>query len=98
MKETRPNLLFCIFMDLLGMATYAIPMLGEFGDLVWAPLSAFIFYKTFGGWKGAFGGVFNFVEEVMPGLDFIPTFTITWLYQRLSAKKKSIHIHPQMAR
>ena len=76
--------MFCIVMDLLGYATYAIPVLGELGDIVWAPLSALIFFKTFGGWKGAFGGMFNFIEEILPGLDFIPTFTITWLWQAFS--------------
>ncbi|RYG31614.1 MAG: hypothetical protein EOO01_35200 [Chitinophagaceae bacterium] len=75
----RPaSLLFCIVMDVIGYATYSIPFLGEFGDLLWAPISAFIFYKTFGGWKGAFGGVFNFVEELLPFTDFIPSFTIMW--------------------
>ena len=78
-KET--SLVFCIAMDLLGFATYSIPLLGEFADIIWAPVSALIFFKTFGGWKGAFGGLFNFVEELMPGLDFIPTFTITWLWK-----------------
>jgi hypothetical protein len=73
------SLTFCLFMDLIGYATYSIPLLGEFGDLVWAPLSAIIFYKTFGGWKGAFGGVFNFAEEILPFTDFIPSFTIMWV-------------------
>jgi hypothetical protein len=72
------TLLFCILMDLVGYATYSIPFLGEFGDLLWAPISALIFYKTFGGWKGAFGGIFNFVEELLPFTDFIPSFTIMW--------------------
>lgn len=75
--------MFCLVMDILGYATYAIPVLGEFGDIVWAPISAFIFYKAFGGWKGAFGGLFNFVEEALPGLDFIPSFTIMWFFKRL---------------
>lgn len=79
--KKSPSLLFCVVMDLLGYATYAIPVLGEFGDLLWAPISALIFFRTFGGWKGAFGGIFNFVEEILPGLDFIPTFTLTWLFQ-----------------
>ena len=79
--QKTPSLLFCIVMDLIGYATYAIPVLGELGDILWAPVSAFIFFKTFGGWKGAFGGVFNFVEEILPGLDFIPTFTLTWIWQ-----------------
>jgi hypothetical protein len=73
------SLAFCILMDLIGYATYAIPFFGEFADLAWAPISAMIFFKTFGGWKGALGGAFNFIEELMPGLDFIPTFTITYV-------------------
>lgn len=76
------SLAFCIVMDLIGYATYSIPFLGEFADLVWAPISGLIFFRTFGGWKGAFGGVFNFVEEILPGLDFIPSFTITWALQK----------------
>jgi hypothetical protein len=93
--QKSPSLLFCIVMDLLGYATYAIPVLGELGDLVWAPLSAFIFFRTFGGWKGAFGGIFNFIEEILPGLDFIPTFTITWLWQEFSKRKSRPVTHPR---
>jgi hypothetical protein len=84
-QQATPSLLLCLVMDLLGYATYAIPGIGEFGDIVWAPISAIVFYKMFGGWKGAFGGLFNFVEEILPGLDFIPSFTIMWFIQR--AKK-----------
>jgi hypothetical protein len=41
-----------------------------------------IFHGLFGGWRGAPGGVFSFIEEILPGLDFIPTFTIAWLWLR----------------
>ena len=82
MKKTAPSLVFCIAMDLVGYASYALPVLGEFADVIWAPVSAFIFFKTFGGWKGMLGGAFNFVEEILPGLDFIPSFTIAWFMQR----------------
>jgi hypothetical protein len=74
-------------MDVIGYFTYAIPVLGEFADVIWAPISGIIFYITFGGWKGTFGGLFNFVEEVLPGTDFIPSFTIMWFVQYLSKKK-----------
>jgi hypothetical protein len=86
-QQTSTSLIFCVLMDILGYATYAIPILGEFGDIIWAPISAIIFYRTFGGWKGAFGGLFNFVEEIMPGLDFIPSFTIMWFMQRMKSPK-----------
>jgi len=82
-QQTTTSLVFCVLMDIIGYATYAIPVFGEFGDIIWAPISALVFYRTFGGWKGAFGGLFNFVEEIMPGLDFIPSFTIMWFMQRL---------------
>lgn len=77
-------------MDIAGYITYVIPFFGEFGDLLWAPFSALIFYKTFGGWKAMFGSVFNFVEELLPFTDFIPTFTIAWLWQYASLKRTTI--------
>jgi len=95
-----PPLALCVLMDLLGCASYLIPFLGEFFDLIWAPISAIIYMKLFGGAKGVFGGVFNFLEELLPGLDIIPTFTITWflLYHKRSKNDLSVsasgnHIH-----
>jgi hypothetical protein len=79
--KKKPPLILCIVMDFIGYATYVLPVMGEFGDIIWAPISAFIFYWAFGGKIGIIGGVFNFIEEIMPGLDFIPTFTIAWLWQ-----------------
>lgn len=81
--KKQPSLVFCLLMDLIGYATYLIPGIGEFGDIIWAPISGIIFFITFGGWKGAMGGVFNFVEEILPGTDFIPSFTIMWVLNRL---------------
>jgi hypothetical protein len=87
-SSSQPSLLLCILLDIIGYATYAVPVLGELGDILWAPISAIIFYRMFGGWKGAFGGLFNFVEEILPGLDFIPSFTIMWAWQRASKRNK----------
>ena len=83
------SLLFCILMDIIGYATYTVPVLGEVGDVIWAPVSALIFYRMFGGWKGAAGGIFNFIEEILPGTDFIPSFTLMWLWQNVRKTKKS---------
>ena len=80
----QPSLALCIVMDVLGYATYAIPGLGELGDIVFAPVSAIIFYVMFGSWKGA---LFNFTEEILPGTDFIPSFTIMWCWRYFSNKK-----------
>ena len=84
MNKKQPSLAFCIIMDVLGYATYAIPGFGELGDIVFAPVSAIIFYAMFGSWKGA---LFNFTEEILPGTDFIPSFTIAWCLQYFSSKK-----------
>ena len=87
-----PSLAACILMDLLGYATYAIPFVGELLDILWAPISAIIFMKMFGFRKGFFGGVFNFFEELLPGFDLIPTFTITWFMQYSKRSKNVINI------
>jgi hypothetical protein len=90
MIKQKPSLLFCLAMDAIGCATYLLPGLGEFGDIIWAPVSAIIFFISFGGWKGALGGVFNFIEEILPGTDFIPSFTIMWLLKYWRPSSKSI--------
>lgn len=89
-QKPLPSLAACILMDVLGYATFAVPVLGEFLDILWAPVSAMIFFKMFGGKKGLLGGAFNFFEEIMPGLDFIPTFTITWFIQYISRRKNNM--------
>ena len=81
MKKEPPSLILCIILDIIGYASFAIPGLGELSDVVWAPISRMIFYKMFGGAKGAFGGIFSFVEEILPFTDFIPTFSIMWVWQ-----------------
>ena len=93
MKEQKifvPNLGICIIMDVIGMASYIIPGWGEFADLVWAPISGFVFYKLFGGRFGLIGGVLDFLEEVLPFTDVIPSFTIAW-FIRKNALDKSLH-------
>jgi hypothetical protein len=82
----KPSLLLCIVMDLLGAATYLLPIFGESFDMLFAPISAVVYYFTFGGKLGIMGGTANFVEEILPGTDIIPTFTITWLILRYKEK------------
>jgi hypothetical protein len=74
-------------MDLIGMASYAFPFLAEFSDIVWAPISALIFNKLFGGRLGLIGGVLNFLEEIMPLTDIIPSFTIAWFIRKNAIEK-----------
>jgi hypothetical protein len=87
-KIFLPPIAVCILLDLIGMATYFFPALGEFGDIVWAPISGFLFYKLFGGRFGLIGGVLNFLEEIIPFTDIIPSFTIAWFIRKNEADKQ----------
>jgi hypothetical protein len=90
MKQEKifvPHIAICIIMDLIGMASYLIPALGEFSDIVWAPISGYIFYKLFGGRFGLIGGVLDFLEEIIPYTDIIPSFTIAWFIRKKQADK-----------
>ena len=82
MKKQLPDLTVCIIMDIIGCASYLIPFLGEFSDIILAPLSGFVFYSLFGKKFGLLGGAFSFIEELLPGFDFIPTFTIGWFIRK----------------
>eukprot|EP00011_Vannellida_sp_DIVA3-517-6-12_P002207 CAMPEP_0114627530 /NCGR_PEP_ID=MMETSP0168-20121206/12347_1 /TAXON_ID=95228 ORGANISM="Vannella sp., Strain DIVA3 517/6/12" /NCGR_SAMPLE_ID=MMETSP0168 /ASSEMBLY_ACC=CAM_ASM_000044 /LENGTH=115 /DNA_ID=CAMNT_0001838873 /DNA_START=54 /DNA_END=398 /DNA_ORIENTATION=+ len=66
-----------IVIDLIGLATYVVPGLGEMVDVIWAPISAMIMQFIYG---SPFFSCINFIEEISPGLDFLPTATIAWLY------------------
>lgn len=92
MKENEkelflPNIALCILLDLVGMASYIFPALGEFADVVWAPISGYIFFKLFGGRLGMIGSVLNFLEEIIPYTDIIPSFTIAWFIRKKAIDK-----------
>lgn len=74
-------LLMSIVFDAIGYLSFTIPMVGEFTDVVWAPLSAYLMMKMYKGNLGKIGGVISFIEEALPGVDVIPTFTLVWLYK-----------------
>lgn len=87
-KKKLPALSLCILLDLAGLASYLLPVAGEMADLVWAPISGVIFYFLFGKKKfGMLGGILSFLEEILPGTDFLPTFTIGWLIRRSELNK-----------
>lgn len=86
-NKPLPPIALCIILDLIGCASFSIPLVGEFSDVVWAPISAFLFYKMFGGRFGMFGAALNFVEELFPFTDIIPSFTIAWVMKYYSSGK-----------
>ena len=63
----------------LGIVFDAIGFV-PFLDIVWAPLSAYLMTKMYPGRKGKVAAAITFIEEALPFLDVIPTFTIMWLY------------------
>ncbi len=83
----RAKLLFGILFDAIGYLSYLIPLAGEFSDIIWAPLAGLLLKSMYKGTVGTVGGIFAFIEEAVPGLDFIPTFTLTWLYTYVYKKQ-----------
>ena len=86
MKNKYSLLIAGVFFDLVGMLSFVIPGIGEFSDVIWAPLASFLIYKMYNGTEGKIGGLVTFVDEILPGLDVIPTFTLMWIYKFLIKK------------
>lgn len=74
------DLIFGILFDGIGMLSFSIPMIGEFSDVVWAPVSGFLMMWMYKGNIGKIAGAFSFLEEILPFTDIIPSFTLTWIY------------------
>ncbi|NJX15015.1 hypothetical protein [Tamlana crocina] len=82
------KLIIGIVLDALGYVSFFIPGVGEFSDIVWAPVSGWLMTKLYKGKPGKIAGVIAFVEEALPGLDVIPTFTLMWIYSYVFKKEK----------
>jgi len=87
-KKIR-NLLLGLLFDVIGMSSLLIPGLGDILDVIWAPLAGWLMTRMYKGKIGQAAGVITFVEELVPGLDVIPTFTIMWIYTYLLSGKKT---------
>lgn len=87
MKKKHKLLLLSILFDAIGMLSFVIPGVGEFSDVIWAPVSVYFITKMYKGTVGKVGGVVSFIEELgIFGTDLIPTFTLTWAYKYLLNK------------
>src|SRR5258705_10067251 len=82
-RKSLPDFKTCIILDVIGCVSYVIPLLGP----VWAVISGIIFYFLFGRKFGLMGGIFSFIEELIPGVDFIPTFTIAYFIRKKENEK-----------
>ena len=67
-----------LLFQLFANALHAVPLAGEGADLAWAPVSALLVNYLYG--NSILTGL-AFAEEVLPGLDVVPTATIGWLLE-----------------
>ena len=86
-NNKQRNLILGIVFDLIGMLSFTVPFVGEFSDVVWAPIAAIALFKMYKGNIGKIAGIFGTLEEIIPFTDIIPTFTITWIYVYYIQKK-----------
>ena len=63
MNPKYKKLLISIFLDGVGMLSFIIPGLGEFIDIIWAPLSAFLILKLYTGTFSKVASLISFGEE-----------------------------------
>src|SRR6187431_1796328 len=83
------KLVLGILFDAIGMLSFTIPGIGEFGDVVWAPLAGFLMTKMYEGRAGKVAGILTFVEEILPFTDVVPSFTLTWIYTYFIKKDRN---------
>jgi hypothetical protein len=86
----RKGLLF----DGIGMITMFIPLIGPFLDILWAPFAAKQMGEMYKGKEGKIASVIVFIEEIIPMTDFIPTFTLMWLYTFVWKKEDTGKMQP----
>ncbi len=86
------KLLLGIIFDLIGYASFVVPWFAEVTDIVWAPASAYLMTRMYKGKKGKIAAAISFIEEALPWVDVIPTFTLMWFYTYVftSKNKKDI--------
>ena len=71
LSKTKKLVLGVLF-DIIGMITII--------DIIWAPVSGYLMTRMYKGKLGKIAGIITFIEEIIPGLDLIPSFTIMWFY------------------
>lgn len=95
----RSRLISGVILDLIGMLSLLGYGVLEFMDLVWAPLAGYLMTKLYPGKSGVAAGIITTIEELLPGVDIIPSFTIMWCYTYLiksgrgSDKEKSVDVN-----
>ena len=79
------KLAFSLLFDAIGYVSLIFPPF----DIVWAPTAGYLMTKLYKGKAGKIAGVIVFIEEALPWLDIVPTFTIMWIYTYFFKGKKT---------
>ncbi|RXR16304.1 hypothetical protein EQG63_11825 [Flavobacterium amnicola] len=88
-QATTSKLILGLLFDFIGILSYIIPGIAETVDVIWAPISGVLLVAMYKGTIGKVAGVIGTLEELIPFTDFIPTFTLTWLYEYFQDKKNN---------
>ena len=79
LPQERWNKLYAsVVIDIIGGSSYAIPLLGEAGDLAWAPIQALLVSAMYAR-SSPYAAYFSFAEEMLPFTDIVPTATLAWI-------------------
>jgi hypothetical protein len=79
-KSKLSSLIFSLLFDALGLLSFVLPLIGEFSDIIWAPIASYLMLKMYPNRTGKIASVFVFLEELLPFVDVLPTFTLMWFY------------------
>ncbi|KAL3924259.1 MAG: hypothetical protein SGILL_001157, partial [Bacillariaceae sp.] len=71
------KLLLSLLIDLVGSASYLLPVVGEGLDLAWAPAQTILIMAMYDSTTPNLKYV-SFVEEILPFTDVVPSATIGW--------------------
>lgn len=95
LPDKYKKLLAGLCFDGLGMLSFAIPGIGEFSDVIWAPLAGWLMTRLYKGRAGQAAGFIAFAEELIPGTDWFPSFTLMWIYTYLINPPKKTPVQRQ---
>lgn len=90
MEGKKRKFLLGLLFDGIGMASLLIPGIGPALDLVWAPVAGWLMTRMYPGRSGRAAAFVTFVEEMLPGTDLVPTFTLMWIYTYLIRRKAPV--------
>ncbi|CAD7953846.1 unnamed protein product [Amoebophrya sp. A120] len=84
------KLVFCLLLDLFGVASFLLPGFGELADISYAPVQAYLLYRLF---NNSFRiAALGFAEEILPGTDVLPTATLAWVLENTSLLPEQLNL------